>query len=635
MKNFVLNKAIVVFMLLISLSLSAQIPNGYYDQADNKSGAVLKSALAHIIKDHTKYSYSNLWTSFYTTDDKPNGTVWDMYSDIPDGSANGNPPYVFEFGTNQCATTPGIEGICYNREHSFPKSWFGGVESDTMYTDMFHLIPTDSKVNSMRSNNPYGEVDSPTWSSQNGSKLGPCVTPGFTGTAFEPLDEYKGDLARSYFYMATRYESRIASWQSYTGADDVLNGTSFPCYDQWFIDLLLDWNALDPVSQKEIDRNNEIYTTYQHNRNPYIDHPEYAVAVWLSGEIKAEPSNHATDLASMAGIPGSSAITLTWTDATGTVLPDGYLIKGSMVSLDDITNPIDGFPVSNDGLNKNIYSGTETYTFTNLSASTAYYFKVYSYTNSVADIDYKTDPVITTTTLTTTEGTSVLQPGEIAFIGYGTDDPDKFAFVLLTDVAENTEITFTDNGWLGSVLRTGENTGIWTAPVGGLSKGTVISIQGTTVTGGGTMSNALSGLSTSGDQILAYQGTSASPDFIAGISSTGWVNTGSINANSSYLPIELSLFSSALGFSSEMDNGYYTGPISLTISTAHSIINHPDNWLRSNTIQTFPLSWPFVIGTQTVINVNTSVETLTVGTGETLTVQDNSQLTITPTPTSK
>jgi hypothetical protein len=149
-----------------------------------------------------------------------------------------------------------------------------------MVADMFHIYPTDGKVNGMRNNYPYGTVSSPTYTSANGSKLGPCTFPGYTSTVFEPIDEYKGDLARGYLYMATRYENLIAGWQSNGNANEILNGTQFPCFDPWFLNLLLTWNAADPVSQREIDRNNKIYTSYQHNRNPYIDHPEYANLVW-------------------------------------------------------------------------------------------------------------------------------------------------------------------------------------------------------------------------------------------------------------------------------------------------------------------------------------------------------------------
>lgn len=256
------------------------IPVGYYDKALGLRGLPLKYALHTIIKGHTKRSYNFLWSAFYITDNKPNGTVWDIYSDVPDGSPNGNPPYIFNFGPqgHQCATTPGTEGVCYNREHSFPRSWFDGSESDTMYTDLFHLYPVDSKVNSIRNNNPYGEVKYPTWTSKNGSKSGPNSIPGYSGTAFEPLDEYKGDLARTMFYIAVRYHHLIVSWQPY--ADVILNGTLWPSFDEWYLNMLLKWHRSDPVNQKEIDRNEEIFTQYQFNRNPFIDHPEFVDFIW-------------------------------------------------------------------------------------------------------------------------------------------------------------------------------------------------------------------------------------------------------------------------------------------------------------------------------------------------------------------
>lgn len=392
---------LLVSLVFLVKSAHAQIPAGYYNQAAGLNGAPLKTALQKIIRNHTRFSYDYLWTSFVTTDDKPNGKVWDIYSDIPDGTPNGNPPYVFTFVADQCSTTPGVEGVCYNREHSFPKSWFGAVLSDTMYSDMFHLYPTDSKVNSMRNNYPYGQVSAPTFTSMNGSKLGPCVTAGYTGVVFEPRDDFKGDIARSYFYMATRYESRIASWQSNTGADAVLDGTAFPCYDQWFLNLLLAWNEADPVSPKEIDRNNEIYNTYQHNRNPYIDHPEYAAAIWGPAVVKAEPTNHPTNFTAVAGIPSYSSINLTWTDATGAVIPDGYLIKGSVVSFSAITDPVDGTAVGDGGLNKNVGSGLQAYSFTGLAGGSTYFFKIYPFTNSGANINYKTDGLIQQSSATT------------------------------------------------------------------------------------------------------------------------------------------------------------------------------------------------------------------------------------------
>lgn len=228
------------YFLTFSL-LFAQAPSGYYDNALGKNGAQLKTELHNIIKGNTERSYADLWTDFQSTDKKPNGKVWDIYSDVP----NGTPAYEWVFAVNQCGNYSG-EGSCYNREHSFPKSWFH--DASPMYTELFHIYPTDGYVNGKRDNYPYGEVDNPTWTSTNGSKLGPSSTTGYYGVVFEPIDEYKGDLARTYFYMATRYEDVITAWNS-----EVLDGTKYPVYKKWTLDLLIEWNEKDPVSQKEIE----------------------------------------------------------------------------------------------------------------------------------------------------------------------------------------------------------------------------------------------------------------------------------------------------------------------------------------------------------------------------------------------
>lgn len=261
----------LLFSLLLITSL-AQPPAGYYDAAAGLTGTALKTALYNIIKDHTSVSYTDLWTAYYTTDDLPSNKVWDMYSDVPGGT----PSYTFTLGSDQCGSYSG-EGDCYNREHSFPASWFN--DGSPMYSDLFHIYPTDGYVNNKRSNYPFGEVNSPNWTSTNGSKLGPNAYPGYTGTVFEPIDEYKGDFARSYFYMATRYENLIAGWVSNTGASAVLAGNNTVCFTSWQLNMLYAWHVNDPVSTKETDRNNAVYAI-QDNRNPYIDHPEWVAIVW-------------------------------------------------------------------------------------------------------------------------------------------------------------------------------------------------------------------------------------------------------------------------------------------------------------------------------------------------------------------
>lgn len=277
------------------LQLIAQVPSGYYQSAEGLSGYTLKTALFKIIKGHQKLSYTpGIWEAFRYTDIRPeNGKIWDIYSATS---------YIygpFSDGGNQCFTT-GQEGFCYNREHSFPKSWWNstGSATDTAYTDIMHLYPTDGWVNSVRNNNTYAEVGTYTKMSTNGSKIGASITQGYTGTAFEPADEYKGDLARTYFYMSTRYEWSIADWKNSLGERAVfLNGTSTQVYADWFLQMLLRWHRNDPVSQKEIDRNNVIYISYQNNRNPFIDYPELVEYIWGNkrGEVWNTSSRSKTD----------------------------------------------------------------------------------------------------------------------------------------------------------------------------------------------------------------------------------------------------------------------------------------------------------------------------------------------------
>ena len=253
---------------LFSLSLWAEIPAGYYDDAIGKSGEALQKSLSVILNNADNVGYDGLWEVYKTTDRRPDGKVWDMYSDVTD----------FTFGTDKCGNYKN-EGDCYNREHSVPKSWFNNASP--MYSDAWHIYPTDGKINSYRSNNPFGEVGSDASSSKNGfSKWGKSVTPGYSGTVFEPNDEYKGDFARTYFYFATRYQNRINNWGG-------IFVSSYPHIVQWQLDMLLHWNEMDPVSQKEIDRNEAVYASKQGNRNPFIDYPELVDLIF--GDRRNEP----------------------------------------------------------------------------------------------------------------------------------------------------------------------------------------------------------------------------------------------------------------------------------------------------------------------------------------------------------
>ncbi len=314
----------IAILLVATLPLPAQIPAGYYNAASGLTGANLKTALYNIIKNHTVISYNGLWDAFTTTDVNANGKVWDMYSNC-----------TFSFSNDQCGSYS-VECDCYNREHSFPSSWFN--DGSPMISDLFHIYPTDGKVNGMRSNYPFGTVGTPTYTSGNGSRLGNCNYPGYSSVVFEPIDEYKGDFARSYFYMATRYENLIASWQNNTGADAVLNGTSYPCFDSWFLNLLGAWHVSDPVSQKEIDRNNEIYSNYQHNRNPFIDHPEYVYQIWGVGAQPVTPviTGPATVCAGSSGnvySTQSGETNYTWIVSSGGTITAGGTSSSNTVTV--------------------------------------------------------------------------------------------------------------------------------------------------------------------------------------------------------------------------------------------------------------------------------------------------------------
>ena len=240
----------------------------YYASADGTMGSALKTAMCVIILPHTQRSYDNLWTDFQSTDVRSDGKVWDMYSNITN----------FTFGTDQ-AGSYSKEGDKYNREHSFPKSWFG--EATPMYTDLHHLYPTDGYVNGRRSNYPFGETNGETYKSANDfSKLGTCTYPGYTGTVFEPADEYKGDFARTYFYMVTCYEDQLPSWySSNTEARPTLDGNKYPGLSSWQLAMLMEWAKNDPVSDKETARNNAVYAI-QNNRNPFIDYPGLEEYIW-------------------------------------------------------------------------------------------------------------------------------------------------------------------------------------------------------------------------------------------------------------------------------------------------------------------------------------------------------------------
>lgn len=275
-------------------SLLADMPRDYYPNSlEGKNGAELKTELHNLLKNHTRlpygsYDYNRIactWTVFKKSDVRPNGKVWDMYS---------NNSYSFSSGA-----TKGM-----NIEHSVPKSWWGdaanynGTNALTRFKydgsyDLHHLTPSDADANMAKSNYPLGVVDSPSF--DNGvTKVGTGQANGRATNLFEPADEYKGDFARMYLYFVTCYQDY--SWKS--SALSMFAQNSYPTLNAYGQSLLLKWHRQDPVSQKEIDRNNAVYS-FQGNRNPFIDYPNMVEYIWgdstnyefsFSGQSTSAPS---------------------------------------------------------------------------------------------------------------------------------------------------------------------------------------------------------------------------------------------------------------------------------------------------------------------------------------------------------
>ncbi|WP_294286640.1 endonuclease [uncultured Chryseobacterium sp.] len=300
------------FLLIVAFcNAFAQAPANYYNAATGLTGANLKTALSQIITTgHIPKSYNNLYNGYVSTDSdnfyENDGSVLDIYSENPTGTD----PYVYQHTSSSQCGNYSAEGDCYNREHIVPQSLFGSAMP--MYSDINFIRPTDGKVNGYRSNFPFGKVASVSYNSQNGSKLGTSGSAGYSGTVFEPIDAFKGDVARMIFYFVTRYESQLSGFSS----GNMLGSSAFPGLQTWELNQLLAWHLADPVSPIEITRNNASYV-YQGNRNPFIDHPEYAVQIWGTPVVDTQAPTAPTNLATNS--PSSNSISLSWTASTDNV----------------------------------------------------------------------------------------------------------------------------------------------------------------------------------------------------------------------------------------------------------------------------------------------------------------------------
>lgn len=227
-------------------------PGEYYADAEGKSGDELKSALNTIISDQTQISYDDVWDALAQTDEDPNNpdNVVLLYS-----------------GRSQAKSAHGGEQDDWNREHVWAKSHGDFGTSIGPGTDVHHLRPTDTTVNSTRSNKDFDNGGEPVDEAEE------CLT---DSDSWEPRDAVKGDVARMIFYMAVRYEGND-SYPDLEINDQVDNGKN-PFMGK--LSVLKEWNDADPVDEFEANRNEVIFTEIQHNRNPFVDHPEWVNEIW-------------------------------------------------------------------------------------------------------------------------------------------------------------------------------------------------------------------------------------------------------------------------------------------------------------------------------------------------------------------
>ncbi|MCM1517683.1 MAG: endonuclease [Pseudoflavonifractor sp.] len=301
----------ILVSLMTGLMMQAEAPRDYYKSCEGKSGRALLTALRDVISDHHNVGYDGLWSVYGKSDLRADGKIWDMYSTVE-----------FTYGKQQCGNYKDV-GDCYNREHSFPKSWF--KEASPMKSDAFHVYPTDGKVNGQRGNYPYGECEGGTrLSSKALGRLGSSTFPGYSGTVFEPDDQYKGDFARTYFYMAACYNDKIAGWSS-----PMLAGNNYPCYNSWAVNLLLKWHRQDPVSKKETDRNDAVYS-YQNNRNPFIDHPELVEYIW--GDRQTSGWTPGGEVTPMITAPADGTVIDLGTTAINVTRSQSFTVAGTGLS---------------------------------------------------------------------------------------------------------------------------------------------------------------------------------------------------------------------------------------------------------------------------------------------------------------
>ena len=268
------NPRVITMTQNFTISAEFEIENTcLHPELEGKKGREILVALHEQIVNHTVLDYDAVRGDRADVDFRDDGTLWDMYSDCTFYKNS------TKCGTNVSESTPDCN--CYNREHVVPQSWWGNDNSQPMRYDLHNVISTDGKANYMRHADAYGEVyGTPVWSNSLGSKEGESNTysGGNYKNVFEPVDMYKGDIARIVFYMATCYMDKNFQ-QGGQGYRMFKYNNSTASLTTDAIELLLRWHRADSVSEKEIKRNDAVEKK-QGNRNPFVDDPELVEYIW-------------------------------------------------------------------------------------------------------------------------------------------------------------------------------------------------------------------------------------------------------------------------------------------------------------------------------------------------------------------
>ncbi|MEK7954248.1 endonuclease [Luteolibacter soli] len=273
-------------------------PAGYYSSTTGLTGTALKSELNQIIRSHTVIPYTgsgtDVWDALKVLDEDPNNSsnVILVYSGAswPKSDTNG------DGNTGTSAS--------WEREHCWPKS-FGVEDTGPDTSDLFNLRSCRRSVNASRGNRIYDQANPGSTAPPNCPE---CLydPDGTQGEIWTPRPSEKGDLARAIFYMAVRYDGRD------TGTVDLELANIANVNNGVFGNLatLITWNQADPVSETERRRNHLIYTQFQHNRNPFIDHPEMVAQVFGSAPVSPVLTITMTPPSLNEGATGSGTVSI-------------------------------------------------------------------------------------------------------------------------------------------------------------------------------------------------------------------------------------------------------------------------------------------------------------------------------------